>query len=313
MHRHETVSPITSCHLLTAPPSTFAPSRSSSPSLSSSLFFPSPSSPSRLFLLETLLGSSSQLGSFKLLHLDHHVRSACLLPAASAFSSSPHPLFVTSSPRVAVGGSRGVCVFQCEREERRWLACGKSDQLSVEWRTAGEELYAGGRNGCVRLFDLRRGGGAVIEHRGTAGMAAAAVSLLQRVPDTHSLVVAAGSSLCLYDERSWTGDGGRGLVLQYADWSSEWGCGRVALAGDGRWLMAADDRGTARVWELRSGRLLREIRGGGASSLLSVAGGGAGGSEGGGGELLQQSVWLDAAQSLLVGSGQGISCYSLQP
>ena len=324
VHRHETPSPITSSHILTVPFTSLTPvsSTTSSPSSSttarprSSLFYLSPYIPpicasSSCFILETLLGSSSSPGSFKLLHCDGHVRSACILPRSSAFCSAPHPSFGEADVRVVIGGGRGVCVFDCENEQRRWMSSGnKSDQMSVLWRGT-DEVYSGGRNGAIVLFDLRRSAADTFAIPSPTQQPGA-VTLLQRLspPSSPYVLVGGGGGLYLLDERRWGQSLQCPIVAEYVEQRSEYGCGRAAVTGDGRHVMAANDRGSVRVWQTLTGRCLKQLGVQPRSLLASVAGGVESVGEAGGG--VQHSVWLEELQTLLVGGERGVSCYTVQ-
>ena len=321
VHRHETPSPITSSHILTVPFTSLTPSTSSAPASfaarpRNSLFYPSPyipstSASSACFILETLLGSSSSPGSFKLLHCDGHVRSACILPRSSAFCSAPHPSFGAGDMRVVIGGGRNVCVYDCEGEQRRWLSAGnKSDQMSVMWRGT-DELYSGGRNGTIVLYDVRRSVADTLAVPSPAQQPGA-VTLLQRLSPSSSpyVLVGGGGGLYLLDERRWGQSLQCPVVAEYAEQRTEYGCGRVAVTADERHVMAADDRGSARVWQTLTGCCLKQLSVRPRSLLASVAGDVDSGAATSGG--VQHAMWLDELQTLLVGGERGVACYTIQ-
>ena len=206
-----------------------------------------------------------------------------------------------------------MCVFDCECEQRRWLASGnKSDQMAVLWRSA-DELYSGGRNGSLLLFDLRRSAADALALPSSAQQPGA-VTLLQRLGPGQSpyVLVGGGGGLALVDERRWGQALHCPVVAEYVEQRTEYGCGRVAVTADGRHVMAADDRGSVHEWQAQTGRCLKTLRVQPRSLLASVADDAetAGGSGGVGG--VQHSVWLDDLQTLLVGGERGVSCYTMQ-
>jgi hypothetical protein len=291
--RRPTHSRYTSCHVLPNPTATGSDSESDSPVL----------------LLTTELGHSPLFPAS--VHLRHRPDFAPLatldLSQASAFSSAPQSRF-SSNLRVAVAHSRGLTVWQPEPDSVRRFPCGKSDQMTAMWHPSHEDaLYAGGRNGCIRLFDVRRKGTPVAQHRvevaGSGG-----VSVMKGVGQGKwGIVMAVGGELGLWDERYWGAGERSGKVVEYSEWRGELGCGTVAVTSDGRWLMAADNVGVVRVWEVSTGRLVKAMGGvEGCRGARELKRRREGVSE------LHHCVWMEEQQAVLVGNAGGVTCYSFQ-
>ena len=260
-------------------------------------------------------------------HLDHlsysspmRVNPSLLLavlsvPFGSTFASSPHPHFPSRSTTVALAHTGGLSLIDSHTSRVTLrFRCGKSDQMATTWHPTNPSLlFAGGRDGCMRLFDVRLGARSppVLQQMATASPhVVGGVSMMRGVGEGQwGLVVASGGELGLWDERRWGGSKGEwGKVVGFEEWRGELGCGTTAVTPDGRWLMAGDDRGVVRVWEVRTGKMVKEIVGVRGRSLMQLERSEAQVRRAG---VVQHVVWLDEYQSMLVGSESGIACYTL--
>ena len=285
--------PLTSCHVV--PRSASTDGDSSSPSV---------------FVIGTRLDQHSFQGWFR--KNDRSFDSVFLsVPFGTTFASSPHPHF-PSNPLVALAHTGGLSLIDSHsgRLTRRFR-CGKSDQMATTWHPTDPSLvFSGGRDGCIRLFDVRSRPLSPPALQDSGSPQAGGVSMMRPVGAGHwGVVVATGGTLGLWDERRWGGKGVRmEMAVGYEEWRGEVGCGTTAVTPDGRLLMAGDDRAVVRVWEVKTGQMVKEIEGV-RGSLRDFETGEAVGRRAG---VVQHVVWLDEFQSMLVGSESGIACYALR-